>query len=800
VLLSLRHRQRSFVWAILLFIVSPSGPLLAATPPIVCSPFSTRAGFAATPPMHNIACPALPDVPYIAAPVNLPEQASTYEDWAWKSFIALNWPAVPMTNLPATNQRGIPDMTQSFANAGNSVYGVWETWKEKRELFSVDDSVVPADWNAPINYPDNAGLAIPACPGEELQVKALGTNHRLFAQAGKGAISALSLDEALQVGSESGPPATTSITTPVQPQVWYGVRTASGENAVLYEVKFNYDYYNYVTTNNLYLDKVKKQRRMNSGLFNKYNGPGLQGKNAISFPRRMGPTPVLPNTPPTVYDVSYCEAHPSQGTTSSDPLGYPCLAGAVQTKASWRRITEAEKSDFHWVTGIYYKQTATGNPALLKLVGHGLCKAVGDFGLIGLHIIQKTSNQGHYIYATWEHKSVSTDLYTYAEKPVSPPAPRNAAEVPAFPNYNIVKRDHPILKSTMNTNNAYNTLIRAVNPNSVWLNYQMTGVQFIPVQCWTPAGPGQPLGTPCPDDKQVGLDDPTNNGQPFYLANLVLETNWGLQNFQGVPPGLTAGPYNPVPGFATSQALTKPNDHYLPNNSAFNRSLGNVGHSRQNRGQVFNMGGCMGCHGIAQSLGTDFSFALFLGQQGAIPEGPNQEQPLGPLSFGNHVSIQNTSADLAVKHFLGIGTAKNVVVTSGPAEQQFVLIDPKNPSSMAPLKNGSTVALRSITRGGYLIATSTVGSTPDGTNGRYQVQLTPGFDGAAQWTIKAISHTTGALKKGDRFCLMNNQLKIGDKNAFMSRSTNEDVVVVDHCTTVLSSLEHWAIQEPFAHN
>lgn len=31
----------------------------------------------------------------------------------------------------------------------------------------------------------------------------------------------------------------------------------------------------------------------------------------------------------------------------------------------------------------------------------------------------------------------------------------------------------------------------------------------------------------------------------------------------------------------------------------------------------FNMGGCMGCHGVAQAKGYSFSFVLFDGQAGA---------------------------------------------------------------------------------------------------------------------------------------------------------------------------------------
>jgi hypothetical protein len=46
---------------------------------------------------------------------------------------------------------------------------------------------------------------------------------------------------------------------------------------------------------------------------------------------------------------------------------------------------------------------------------------------------------------------------------------------------------------------------------------------------------------------------------------------------------------------------------------AFNRNTPNVSF----HGRAINMGGCMGCHGVAQVKGFSFSFVLLGGQQGA---------------------------------------------------------------------------------------------------------------------------------------------------------------------------------------
>ena len=91
----------------------------------------------------------------------------------------------------------------------------------------------------------------------------------------------------------------------------------------------------------------------------------------------------------------------------------------------------------------------------------------------------------------------------------------------------------------------------ALNPNSIWQNYRLTGVQ----------------------------GHPTNDSTSFnyFLANYVIESDTALADFKG------GGIGTPQDG--------KPN--ILSN------------------GQRLTMGGCKGCHGVAQTkLGTDFSFLL----------------------------------------------------------------------------------------------------------------------------------------------------------------------------------------------
>jgi hypothetical protein len=86
-------------------------------------------------------CPGGKDVPILVEGI-LPKEPpvpdlrctgdQVFARFAWKEFIALNWPAV---NSP--NRRGIPDEPQNKAKFFEDVKAprVWETWKQDWELF-----------------------------------------------------------------------------------------------------------------------------------------------------------------------------------------------------------------------------------------------------------------------------------------------------------------------------------------------------------------------------------------------------------------------------------------------------------------------------------------------------------------------------------------------------------------------------------------------------------------------------------------------------------------------------------------
>ncbi len=117
--------------------------------------------------------------------------------------------------------------------------------------------------------------------------------------------------------------------------------------------------------------------------------------------------------------------------------------------------------------------------------------------------------------------------------------------------YKGYPRLHPIPAIVDSSTQFVHDRLRKMNPKSIWLNYRLVGVQ------------GKPTG-----------DSSTFN---YFLANYVVESDSTLADFKG------SGIGTPDDG--------KPNILY--------------------DGQFFTMGGCQGCHGVAQkNLGGDFSFLL----------------------------------------------------------------------------------------------------------------------------------------------------------------------------------------------
>lgn len=233
--------------------------------------------------------------------------------------------------------------------------------------------------------------------------------------------------------------------------------------------------------------------------------------------------------------------------------GYQGQEGSVEIKAAWRALTGGEDATKYY----------TREVIVYHELNDDVCFTNETYALVGLHIIHKTNNLPAYMFATWQHvDNVSGGSY-YANNPDhvgDPQFYRDSLDMTGvgperIPGGSIQVTPttvHPIADDVRGVT----AMVHAALPStSIWQNYRLTGVQGIPV------------------DIANASSDPD-----YYLANDVIETNYTLRKYQG---NLSQG------GIVLSH-----------NNTFY-------------KGGSYNMGGCQGCHGQAQSAkGSDFNFLL----------------------------------------------------------------------------------------------------------------------------------------------------------------------------------------------
>jgi hypothetical protein len=208
--------------------------------------------------------------------------------------------------------------------------------------------------------------------------------------------------------------------------------------------------------------------------------------------------------------------------------------GTIEVKTAWRELTpKDDSSKFFKRTVVYFRQQ-----------GSKVYYDNKTYALIGLHIIHKTSNYENFVFATWEHVGVEQDGMGY----------QLLSDVSGSDSGSLVKsfsRLHPVTAMADSSTSYAHRKLKSMNPNSIWLNYRLIGVQAKPT-----------------------MDSTSFN---YFLANYVVESDPTLNDFHGSGIG-------------------------HPNNGLANNLY---------RGTKLTMGGCQGCHGVAQlTLGTDFSFLL----------------------------------------------------------------------------------------------------------------------------------------------------------------------------------------------
>ncbi|MEM7481052.1 MAG: hypothetical protein AAF481_07735 [Acidobacteriota bacterium] len=580
----------------------------------------------------DLACPAPPNIPATA-------QQPDYDYFSWNTFVALNWPAVDPSSSNSY-ARGFPDADAAFTDttAGDlASLVVWETFKEKREIFDfgpgplvTPNPTPPGEWRQPVQYLGNISGDVADCPA------AGNGGQEIVFQTSKSLPD--SLDETLEVLSEaletpdqlchgypSGPKAEFCQQVPqhaVSPHVWKGLPTDPSPQPIRYEVKVNWDFFNYVvnttvqstsaTYKDLYKDSVKQAAMMDP------DAPLRLPYRSNSSTRPDGSTSGPNSNAVLDYSALECMQHNLKGPT--DPSIEPCGMGAVHTKAAWIPLHDpADYDKYYTKKALYYVSTSETDPVECR---------EGVFGLVGFHIIQRVHQStgqkgigGTFIFSSWEHKEIEQGGYSYVNywdgRPLDAPNSAGFYPNPLDPSSPLpVKRQvNTILPNTMEVNESVWAAIREKNPNSVWLNYQLIGTQFQPVDLNNLSAPSDPAFP-------VSTNDPLGIGQPQFMANLALETNLGLQHFQGLAP-LTSvnGKFSGTAPAGCTLTGGCPSGIQNNGSAGFARTGYNLAFGTLVKDQIqpvaYNMGGCMGCHGVSQLRGSSFSFVLLAGQAGA---------------------------------------------------------------------------------------------------------------------------------------------------------------------------------------
>ena len=276
------------------------------------------------------------------------DQASQF---AWQEFIALNWPAGPQQGQPM--QRDTSSATCKFSDPSCIGPLVWETMRGKVETFPGNGS--PFSFIPPPGYPGPAGdqsFGYDALPVYSYS----DTVKACDAEQSGDQTPWINLDETDQITLDNMYAGVTD------PNSSYG---NSAPQLIRFLAKSNRNEYVYVVGNSSTSD------------------PSKQWWVAI-------PDDVVTAT------KSYLAQHqasPISMAKNSTTVSLP--NGTVEMKAGWRPLSADEIKSGHFHTEMvrfYEKGSSPGTSCFRDQV----------WGLVALHIIQKTASAPYFIYATFE--------------------------------------------------------------------------------------------------------------------------------------------------------------------------------------------------------------------------------------------------------------------------------------------------------------------------------------------------------------------------------------------------------------
>jgi hypothetical protein len=530
------------------------------------------------------------------APNATPAQAAAC---SWQEFIALNWPATKQSGMQ--NQRDTPSKTCRFGDPDCSGPTVWETFRGKVEIFPGAGSPPGYSWGGP-------SFGYDALPQYKYQKAVAACDP---AQA-SDPVPWINLDEIDQITLDS-------MYAGAAPDD--GSPGNSSPHLIRFLAKGNRAEYVYVAGNSSPTD------------------PNDQWWSSV-------PADVVART--KAY-LAWKMASPRAGSKRMVSLPY----NTIEMKAGWRPLSEDEiaSGHFHMQTVRFYEQASPSS---------SFCYRDATWGLVALHIIQKTPSAPYFIYATFEQTDniltadgqpvedvdgnvlhPSTQPPTYPQECLVDPQPP-----PGPPEEIASKEGSVILTSNPKTCTPLPVDRYCEEPGSRLYYHNAPGNQPVP------SG-----GNICVNGREnlipgyvIDANKQAHAAISEYAQqNGIESTPWlyyKLINVQYLPydkvittPTPNGSPYESSPPFTAANPA--PSSYYLanivvetnrslqlfsgglsPQSSAAVATSWNVdGTQHKNTyygGHFYAMGGCMGCHGSqgqnrAQAAG-DFSVILAVGR------------------------------------------------------------------------------------------------------------------------------------------------------------------------------------------
>jgi hypothetical protein len=568
------------------------------------------------------------DIPGGAGSANL-QSASVF---AWQEFIALNWPAVPQTGQ--LNTRDQPDPNAIFGDPKYSGPLVWHTYRHKSEIFPGTLTLPSPPPHGYVNDPSKYY-------GYDQQPQYIYTPNATADPSMQQWI----IPNSGQIPPFNGTPSTTTPWINLDEQSEIGLDTMYAGNAptdpfpmqqILFLAKANRAEYAYVAANGWWTQQT-------------------DAAGNITFP----PISATENYISSVAKNPQQYVDPPPGSTTQPGPANQLISfpnNTIEVKSGWRQLTpkEAGSGRFYTTTVRYYNAHADGPQA--GQVGY--VDAV--WGLVALHIIQKTPTAPYFIYATFSQAdnlldsngnriedengnllgnngandpltpnvtsqnatptsiqvlspptspvtSPGSQVY-FVNTPTTPPPPPTTQGI-----ITLNRREHNIPQCIIDVNTAAHAAIVNYSQqhnitNSVWQYYKLVNVQYQPYD--------KPAGTTYTG--AAGGPDPST----YYQANEMVETDYNLQVF--------SGRFQPdVPGRNVQKLITDYNNDGTPFHNTYYSTYA------PGSGKAANMGGCMGCHANAQVAGSDFSFILLGGpvQAPEVATGHQSTSAIGIAKF-----------------------------------------------------------------------------------------------------------------------------------------------------------------------